>query len=70
MIFGIFVEGPLYLPNYFQIGPVVFDKKIVNFFLLVAKEMKALNNIDRCPSKDHSCTLFGKILPSSLGGDG
>ena len=28
------------MPNYFQIGPVVFDKKIVKIFLLVAKEMK------------------------------
>ena len=62
MIFRIFVEGPprAIFAKSFSNRPsiVVFDMKIVKVFIVAAKEMKALNNIDRWPSKDHSCKTF------------
>ena len=55
------------MPNYYQIGPVVFDKKIFKDFFLSAWNFKSLNNFERGPSKDHFSVKFGEIPHSSLG---
>ena len=59
--------------NYFQIGPVIFNKKIIiiKFFLLVIMATRILHGIDIFEQLtlkgDH--LKFGEIPPSALGGD-
>ena len=48
------------MPNYFQSGPVVFDKKTFIFFLLATMATRILHGIEIIAVK------FGEILPSSL----
>ena len=49
------------MPNYFEIGPVVFDKKIYKVFILVAMATRILHGMEifeSGPTKDHSCEVW------------
>ena len=65
-------QGP-FVPNYFQIGPVVFDKKIFKVFLFSChgNQNSAWNgNILATLKGDHRRIIpvqFGEILPDCLG---
>ena len=62
------------MPNYFQIGSVFFDKKILKVFHFVCHGKQILHGVEifeyfvSGSSNDHSCKNGGEILPSSLGG--